>query len=159
MVSPKRGETPATDYVSARSRTASIETAQTGNRVISMAPLSDDRAIGVSNSTKRLFKDRRIYVNKRTGMPVRPPTSFGLFKHALRRSIKSDKVSFSDFNKLASEKWSQMSDADKGLYVQRAKDLADQYKKIEVRFLRKKVRQLQSQFKVIRQASTGYRRR
>lgn len=155
MVSP-RDDTRSASYVTARSRTASLESGSTGRRAgVSLAPLAGDRPISVSNSSQRQHKDRRIYVNKRTGLPVRPPTSFGLFKHALRRSIKNDKISFSEFNKLASEKWSKMSETEKGQYGQRAKELADQYKKIEVRFLRKKLRQLQRQVK----DHSSYRRR
>lgn len=162
-----RAESPAAaspEYFTARSRTASLESA--GRRrsaqaaggsscpgagaaaggSIQLAPLIGDggakRQIGVSCNVKRQFKDRRIYVNPRTGLPVRPPTSFGLFKHALRRSM-GNKVTFLDFNRKATEQWTRMDDEQKGPYVERAKELASQFKKIEVRFLRKKVRQLQ----------------
>lgn len=152
MVSQRIDDSPApSEYVTARSRTASLESAASGGasvrRNIRLAPLSGDGAIGVSNNVKRQFKDRRIYVNRRTGLPVRPPTSFGLFKHALRRSIKGSKVDFLDFNRRAIEQWARMGEEDKEPYAQRAKELAEHYKKIEVRFLRKKLRQLQRQVK------------
>lgn len=158
MVSPGEQEvaqcsSPGDDvYFSARSRTASLESVSSRERRnVALAPLSGDgRSISVSSSVNRRFKDRRIYVNQRTGLPVRPPTSFGLFKHALRRSMAGNKVSFSDFNKRAIEQWAKMRDHDKELYAQRARELADQYKRIEVRFLRKKVRQMLRQNKEAR---------
>lgn len=143
-----REDSPATEYFTARSRTASIESRAAGE-AICLAPIGDDGkcTIGVSNSAKRNYKDKRIYVNPRTGLPIRPPSSFGLYMHALRRSIKDGKVTFAEFHKKATSTWMKMSDEEKEPYVQRAKILAEQYKKIEVLYLRKKVRQLQGQVK------------
>lgn len=150
-----------TEYLSARSRTSSIESSsrRTENRAVFLAPLPDDGrgSIGVSSNRKRQYKDRRIYLNLRTGLPVRPPTSFGLFKHALRRNMQGDKVDFFDFHKKAIEEWNKMKDEEKAPYLQRSKELAEQFKKIEAQFLRKKVRQLQSQVKEYR--ANNYRRR
>lgn len=138
----------ATEYLSARSRSTSVESSIDAF----LAPLGDanDGNIGVSNSAKRVYKDRRIYVNHRTGLPVRPPTSFALFKHALRRTIKESKVEFFEFNKRATKQWLRMSDEEKSPYVERARMLADQFKKIEVQYLRRKVRQLKEQVKEYR---------
>lgn len=140
--------TPAAEYFSARSRTASLES-QASEPVFALSPLKEDgkrSTIMVSNNQKREHKDRRIYVNCRTGLPVRPPTSFGLFKHAMRRSIKKgEKVDFVEFNKKSNEQWAKLSEQEKEPYIQRAKELAQQYKKIEVFYLRKKVRQLENE--------------
>lgn len=111
------------------------------------------KGIHISNNTKRDQKDRKIYVHQRTGLLVRPPTSFGLFMHAYRRSFKDDKVAFLDFNKRATEQWAKMSAEDKEPYIERAKRLAEQYKKVEVVYLRKRVRQLQQQIKDYRKAA------
>lgn len=65
-----------------------------------------------------------------------------------------NKVSFLDFNKRATKQWAKMKDEEKEPYVQRAKELAAQFKKIEVGYLRKKVRQLQRQVKEHRMRSS-----
>ena len=148
-----RTETPS-EYFSARSRTPSIRSQLSDQGALYLQPLDENEKFGnirVSNNPKREFKDKKIYVNARTGLPVRPPTSFGLFKHTMRRNIKQGKVDFHDFNKRSNMEWSKMSDKEKEPYVERAKMLADQFKKIEVACLRKKVRQLQSQIKLYRQ--------
>lgn len=150
-----------TEYHSASSRTSSIDSSGSRRRA-NLSPLAGDgrqRGIGVSSNTKRQFKDKRIYVNPRTGLPVRPPTSFGLFKHTLRRSMKSGKVSFAEFNRKATEKWSRLSESEKEQYSQRAKELSDQFKRIEVSCLRKKVRQLLNQVKDYRQSARALPRR
>lgn len=108
-------------------------------------------AVRVSRLKIRNQKDKRIYLDFSTGLPVRPPTSFGLFKHAYRRRFKGAKVDFKEFNKQAIERWSRMSEADKEPYVERAKMLADHFKKIEVPYLRKRLRQLQQQVRIYRQ--------
>lgn len=56
--------------------------------------------------------------------------------------MQGSRVSFDDFNKQANEQWARMREQDKEPFIRRAKELADHYKKIEVRFLRKKVRQM-----------------
>lgn len=118
-----------------------------------LEPLKGDghrRQISISNNVKRNFKDRRIYVNLRTGLPVRPPTSFGLFKHALRRQAKDSKVEFQEFHKRAIKAWQKIGENEKAAYVERSRVLADEFKKIEVPYLRKKVRELKNQLKDIR---------
>lgn len=114
----------------------------------------ENSSVGVSNSRKRQHKDKWVYVNTRTGLPVRPPTSFGLFKHALRRTI-SDKVDFFNFNRQATDAWAQMSDNQKEPYVRRAKQLSEQFKKIEAQYLRRKVRELQREVKHFRRSSSS----
>lgn len=152
-----RPATPATDYFSARSRSASRQSVASELSVhLDTIPEDATRPIGVSNNVKREFKDRRIYVNPRTGLPVRPPTSFGLFKHAMKRKLKDTKMSFHEFNKKTNEKWAKMSDEDKEPFAARSRQLADQYKKIEVFYLRKKVRQLQAQIKEYHRAERYY---
>lgn len=116
------------------------------------------QAIGVSCTAKRQFKDRRIYVNPKTGLPVRPPTSFGLFKHALRRKM-GDKVDFAEFNRKATEQWTKLEEGEKEPYARRARELSEQFKKIEVGLLRKKVRQLQRQVRNYRREYSASRRR
>lgn len=108
------------------------------------------RSIRVSKNEKRSHKDKRIYVNTRTGLPVRPPTSFGLFLHALRREAKGGKVEFKQFHQKAIKAWNKLSDEEKSQYAERAKVLSSQYKKIEATYLRKKVRQLQRQIQAVR---------
>lgn len=152
-----RAASSATEYISARSRSASRQSIASELSVhLDTIPGDTVRPIGVSNNVKRQFKDRRIYVNPRTGLPVRPPTSFGLFKHAMKRKLKDTKVTFQDFNKKTNEKWSKMSDEDKEPFIARARQLADQYKKIEVFYLRKKLRQLQAEIKEYRRAEREY---
>lgn len=143
--------TPTSEYFSARSRTPSIES-QSSEKGLYLEPLNVGALgnIRVSNNPKRQFKDKRIYVNARTGLPVRPPTSFGLFKHTMRRNITQGKVDFHDFNKRSNAEWSKMNEREKEPYARRAKMLSEQFKKIEVACLRKKVRQLQSQIKLYR---------
>lgn len=116
----------------------------------------ENSSIGVSNSRKREHKDKWIYVNSRTGLPVRPPTSFGLFKHALRRTM-CDKVDFFDFNRQATDAWAQMSDDLKEPYVRRARQLSEQFKKIEAQYLRKKVRELEQEVKDYRRSGGSSR--
>lgn len=65
-------------------------------------------------------------------------------------------MTFVDFHKKATSQWMKMSDAEKEQYVERAKRLAEQYKKIEVLYLRKKVRQLQTQVKEYNMARNSY---
>lgn len=144
--------TPSTEYFSARSRTSSMESSRSEYQNFLQLPDEGRRfAIGsVSTNIKREFKDRKIYVNARSGLPVRPPTSFGLFKHAMRRSIKGDKVNFHEFNKRATDKWNKMTDEEKRPYSERSRVLLERYKKIEVSCLRKRVRQLQQQIKSYR---------
>lgn len=147
-----KSETPSTEYFSTRSRCSSMESSSSEYQNFLQEPADGKRlAIGsVSTNMKREFKDRRIYVNPRSGLPVRPPTSFGLFKHTMRRSIKGGKVEFYEFNKKATDKWNKMTDEQKKPYIERAKELAERYKKVEVSCLRKKVRQLQQQIKSYR---------
>lgn len=154
MAESPAASSPATVYQSARSRSASVDSYAEAL----LAPLGDvnEGSISVSSCAKREHKDRRIYVDKRSGLPVRPPTSFALYKHALRRQIKGGKVEFLEFNKRATQQWLKMSDEEKSPYVERAKQLADQFKKIEVQYLRKKVRQLKAQVKdYLRQLEQG----
>lgn len=154
--------TPATEYFSARSRTASIESRARSEPGADLAPLVEDStrscAIQVSKNADRKHKDKRIYVNQRTGLPIRPPTSFGLFKHAMRRNMKNGKVDFHEFNKRANDHWTRMKDEEKEPYVERAKILGQQFKRIEVSFLRKKVRELQNQVKEYRRVTRSYGR-
>ena len=154
-----RAESSGTANLSGRRRTASFESARQGDGDVSLAPIGCEggrQTIGISNKTKRDFKDKRIYVNPRTGLAVRPPTSFGLFKHAMRRQMKDNKVGFQEFNRRSTEQWAKMNDQEKEPYVQRAKELGDQFKKIEVSLLRKKVRELTKQMKEERQAKRAY---
>lgn len=158
MATTSRAATPAaTDYFSARSRSASRQSVAS-ELSVHLDTIPDDavRPIGVSNNIKREFKDKRIYVNPKTGLPVRPPTSFGLFKHAMKRKLKNTKMTFQEFNKKTNEKWARMSDEDKEPFIARARQLADQFKKIEVFYLRKKLRQLQAQVKDYRRAEREY---
>lgn len=152
-------EASTSEYYSARSRSSSMEAQQTRHRA-HLAPLNEDRkrAIGVSKNPKRAFKDRRIYLDSRTNLPVRPPTSFGLFKHALRRNIKDPRISFQEFNKCATEAWNKMDDVAKEPYVLRAKTLAEEYKKIEAPYLRRRVRELQRLMKEQRRNQTSVSR-
>lgn len=154
-----RSKSPESEYMSAQ--TSIEQTEACSSRQASLAPLDPAirRGIMVSRNLKRDLKDKKIYVNPRTGLPVRPPTSFGLFKHTLRRTMNNNKVGFSEFNKLATEQWTKMSSKDKEVYAQRSKALAQQYKRIEVPYLRKRVRQLQQQIKEYRQASAQFHRR
>lgn len=152
-----KDESPVTDYYSARSRSVSLES-HCSNLAADLAPLSDKgkrEFIGVSSNEKREFKDKRIYLNPRTGLPVRPPSSFALFKHTMRRNIKDGKVNFFEFNKKATEQWTKMSDELKEPFIQRAKMLADQFKKVEVFYLRKRVRELQQEVKYNRRSDSG----
>lgn len=153
-------DSPATEYFSTRSRASSIESSASDVGVDS-APLSKQgkRSIGVSVNARRQYKDKRIYLNNRTGLPVRPPTSFGLFKHAMRRNIKAGKVGFQEFNRASIEKWMKMKAEEKEPYVQRAKKLAEEFKKVETPFLRKKVRQLLAQVKEYRREVKELERR
>lgn len=127
---------------------------------VTLAPMGEEgsRSVSVSRQNKRDLKDKKIYVNLRTGLPVRPPTSFGLFKHALRRTMKDTKVGFAEFNKQAHERWTKMSDEEKNTYTMRAKVLSEQFKKIEVPYLRKRVRQLQMQLRECRRATAQLHR-
>lgn len=154
-----RVDTPSSEYHTARSRTASIESVQSRANA-DLAPLAErgENSVRVSKNTDRTHKDRRIYVNQRTGLPVRPPTSFGLFKHAMRRNIRDGKVNFHEFNKRATDHWKKLKDEDKELYVERAKVLAQEFKRIETTFLRKKLRELQNQVKEYRRVARSYRR-
>lgn len=148
-----RVETPATDYYSARSRTPSVDSRRS-DLVACLAPLPSEgrKSIGISLNPKRQYKDKRIYVNPRTGLPVRPPTSFGLFKHAMRRHMKDGKVNFHEFNKKSNEQWKKMSDNEKEPYIERARNLAHHFKEVERSYLRKKLRSLQDQIKEYRRA-------
>lgn len=154
--------TPATEYFSARSRTASVDSRARSEPGADLAPLAGDatrsNTIQVSNKADRKHKDKRIYVNQRTGLPIRPPTSYGLFKHAMRRNMKNGKVDFHEFNKRANDHWTRMNDEEKEPYVERARVLGQQFKKIEVSFLRKKVRDLQNQVKEYRRVTRSYGR-
>lgn len=139
---------PSTEYFSTRSRSSIDSSHSEYQNFLQTSGEGRRYAIGsISTSKKREFKDRRIYVNPRSGLPVRPPTSFGLFKHTLRRSIKDGRVDFQEFNKRALDKWNKMTDEEKSPYVERSKELVERFKKIEVSFLRKKVRQLQERLK------------
>lgn len=150
----------STEYFSARSRSPSMASQRDDDyeddepQNYLRAPNEGKRYLvgGVSKSTKRQFKDRKIYVNPRNGLPVRPPTSFALFKHTMRRSIKEGKVGFQEFNRKATEEWTKMSDEDKEPYIGRAKELAARFKRIEATCLRKRVRQLEQQVKSYRRA-------
>ena len=71
--------------------------------------------------------------------------------------MKNVKVNFLEFNKKSSEQWMKLKEEEKEPYVQRAKELAEQYKKIEVLYLRKKVRQLQHQVKEYRRSEANKR--
>lgn len=135
-------------FSAAQPETEYVDIATLGDLEISLAPLNagGESSVGVSSNTKREHKDKNIYVNPRTGLPVRPPPSFALFKHALKRTING-KVTFNEFNKLANERWSRMSEEEKKPYVDRAKTLLEHFKRVEVACLRKKVRQLQHQVK------------
>lgn len=157
-----RVDTPATEYFSARSRTASMDSRRSEANA-DLAPIAEEGArsssssIKVSKNADRAHKDRRIYVNQRTGLPVRPPTSFGLFKHAMRRNMKNSKVDFHEFNRRATDHWKRMREEEKTPYVERAKALAAEFKKIETTFLRKKLRELQNQVKEYRRVARSYR--
>lgn len=156
-----RVDTPATEYFSARSRTASIDSRRSEPNA-DLAPIVEDGArssssIRVSKNADRTHKDRRIYVNQRTGLPVRPPTSFGLFKHAMRRNMNNSKVDFHEFNSRATNHWKRMREEEKTPYVERAKVLAQEFKRIETTFLRKKLRELQNQVKEYRRVARSYR--
>lgn len=149
-----RASSPETDYYSAQSYMGSPLHESDGFQQQDPSDLlqgGENLAIGVSYSRKRQHKDKRIYVNARTGLPVRPPTSFGLYKHALRRSIR-DKVGYVDFHRRAVRDWTQMSDEQKEPFVRRAKQLYDHFRKIEARYLRRKVRQLQKAVKDCRES-------
>lgn len=154
-MSSSEQETPvAAEFFSARSRTPSIES-QASTLAVSLAPIGEEdgkQTIGVSSNIHREFKDKRIYVNPRTGLPIKPPSSFGLFMHAMRRGMKDGKVTFSDFHRKATQKWMKMNEQEKEPYVERSKVLTEQYKKIEALYLRKKVRQLENQVKEYRQS-------
>lgn len=153
-------ESASTEYFSTRSRTGSMESRRSLADA-GLAPLTEAGArsssIRVSKNTDRTHKDKRIYVNQRTGLPVRPPTSFGLFKHAMRRNIKGGRVDFHLFNKRATDHWKKMKEEEKTPYVERAKVLAQEFKRIETTFLRKKLRELQDQVKQYRRIARSYR--
>lgn len=115
------------------------------------------RGIAISKQLKRTHKDKRIYLDNRTGLPVRPPSSFGLFKHALRRKMGEAKVDFKEFNAKAIVEWRKLAPSAKECYAQRSRLLTSQFKKIEVACLRKRVRHLQrANREIIRASSRRY---